>query len=54
MTDENPKYFRKSIDAPTKAQESIDSPRQLNASEDVSPLGTNAGGRPVSSRPKKT
>ena len=43
MTDEQPKSVKKNMD----------SPRQMNASEDASALGTNAGGKPVSGKPKK-
>jgi hypothetical protein len=61
MTDDNPKYFKKNLDAPKRTdnlsapnlKENINAPRQLNGNQDVSPLGTNASGTPVSSKPKK-
>lgn len=46
MSNNNPKNIKKNI-------ESVGAPRQLNGSQDVSSLGTNASGTPVSSKPKK-
>ncbi len=43
MKDEQQKIVKKNMDFP----------RQLNASEDVESLGINAGGKPVSGKPKK-
>ena len=53
MVEKSTKSSKASESAPAPLNRSVDSPRQMNASEDASALGTNAGGRPVSSKPKK-
>ena len=51
MTTNNSKKTQESRAAPMTKD--MSAPRQMNASEDVAPLGTNAGGKPVSGKPKK-
>lgn len=53
MAKTSTKVSKSSESAPAPVSKSADSPRQMNASEDASALGTNAGGKPVSSKPKK-
>ncbi len=53
MVETSTKKSKLSENAPAPVQKNSDAPKQMNASEDVSSLGTNAGGRPVSSKPKK-
>ncbi len=51
MPDEKPVTIKKNIQAPTKAQESVSGPRQLNGSQEA-PKTTSASISPAKSRPK--
>jgi len=51
MPDEKPATIKKNIQAPTKAQESVGGPRQLNGSQEA-PKTTSASISPAKSRPK--
>lgn len=51
MPDDKPANIKKNIQAPTKAQESVSGPRQLNGSQEA-PNTTSASITSAKSRPK--
>ncbi len=53
MSNNNSKKIKTQENTSAPMNKNMDSPRQMNASEDVAPMGTNAGGKPVSGKPKK-